>query len=40
MVTYTDPVQKQWVMDSAEDFREGTIDGVELDNSREKKWPR
>jgi hypothetical protein len=32
MVTYTDPVQKQWVMDSAEDFREGTIDGVELDN--------
>jgi hypothetical protein len=32
MVTYTDPIQKQWVMDSAVDFKGGTIDGVELDN--------
>jgi len=32
MASYTDPVEKQWVMGDYEAFKEGTIDGVELNN--------
>jgi hypothetical protein len=32
VATYTDPVEKSWVMDSYEDFAEGTTKGTELEN--------
>jgi hypothetical protein len=40
MVTYTDPLAKQWIMDSAEEFREGTIDGASRPAGRLFRGPR
>jgi hypothetical protein len=32
MATYTDPIAKSWVMDTYEDFTEGTANGTEIEN--------
>ncbi len=32
MATYTDPVEKEWLLDNYEDFAEGTCDGAEISN--------
>ncbi len=32
MATYTDPIEKSWLMDTSEDFAEGTTNGTEFEN--------